>query len=99
MIPVAVTIRLSVNGAAPKTLPESAMLTATGPNVPPGTMIPILAEGPAMIRGALSFNEPGKFELTFTAKVDGTPVKVTRVVVIEPPGGNPTQQADGGKWL
>ncbi len=99
MVPVAVTIHLTVNGAAPKALAESAMLTATGPNVPPGTMIPILAEGPSTIRGALSFNEAGKFELTFTAKVDGAQIKVSRVVVIDPLGGNPTQQADGGKWL
>jgi serine/threonine-protein kinase len=99
MIPVAVTIHITVNGQAPKNLPESAILTASGPNVAPGTMIPILAEGPATIRGALSFNEPGKFELTFTAKVDGTQVKVTRVVNIATPGGGNNQAADGGKWL
>ncbi len=101
LIPVAVTIHLSVNGQVPKSLPEAAMLTASGPNVAPGTMIPILAEGPGTIRGALTFNEAGKFELTFTAKVDGAPVKVTRVVNIAAPGGggNNTQTADGGKWL
>ncbi|HEY2365150.1 MAG TPA: hypothetical protein VGH87_02150, partial [Polyangiaceae bacterium] len=75
------------------------MLTASGPNVPPGTMIPILAEGPGTIRGALTFNEAGKFELTFTAKVDGAQVKVTRVVNIATPGGGGTQAPDGGKWL
>jgi serine/threonine-protein kinase len=101
LVPVAVTIHISVNGAAPKNLPESAMLTASGPNVPPGTMIPILAEGPATIRGALTFNEAGKFELTFTAKVDGTQIKVTRVVNLAAPGGGGgnTQAPDGGKWL
>jgi serine/threonine-protein kinase len=99
LVPVAVTIHLSVNGQTPKNLPESAMLTASGPNVAPGTMIPILAEGPGTIRGALTFNEAGKFELTFTAKVDGAQVKITRVVNIAAPGGGNTQTADGGKWL
>ena len=100
LIPVAVTIHLTVNGQPPKNLPESASLTASGPNVPPGTMIPILAEGPGTIRGALTFNEAGKFELTFTAKVDGAQVKVTRVVNIAAAGGGGnTQAADGGKWL
>src|SRR5207244_3725607 len=80
-------IHLSVNGQPPKNLPESATLTASGPNVPPGTMIPILAEGPGTIRGALTFNESGKFELTFSGKVDGAQVTVTRVVNVPPPAG------------
>ncbi len=99
MAPVTITVHLTVGNGPPKALAESASLTVTGPNVPPGTLIPILAEGPATIRGAISFLEPGKFELTFNAKVDGATVKVSRVVVVDPIGGATTNNADAGKWL
>jgi hypothetical protein len=98
--PVTITVRILVGTAPPKALPDSEVLTVTGPNVVPGTMIPILADGPSIVRGAISFLEPGKFELTFTAKVDGTPVKITKLVVIDAPGAQPPSNGtDGGKWL
>ncbi len=97
LAPVTITIHLSVNGAAPKTLPDAISLVVSGPDVPPGTLIPIVADSPASVRGALSFMVPGKFELVFNGKVDGTMVKATRIVVVDPPGGS--QSADGGKWL
>jgi hypothetical protein len=64
-------------------------------------MIPILADGPATVRGAVVFNEPGKFELTFTAKVDGNAVKITRAIVFDAPSAQASSAAtsDGGKWL
>ncbi len=99
LVPVAITIKLEVGGAAPKALPEAAALAVSGPDVPAGTLIPILADSPSIVRGALTFNEPGKFELVFTAKVDGYALKITRVVVIPAPGGGGTQTIDAGKWL
>ncbi len=101
MVAVTITVHLQVGSAAPKNPPEGEVLTVTGPNVPPGTMIPILADGPATVRGAIMFNEPGKFDLTFTAKVDGNAIKVTRSVTVEAPGTvtNNTNASDGGKWL
>ncbi len=100
LAPVAITIHLTVNGAAPKALPDAISLTVSGPDVPPGTLIPILAENPSTVRGALSFMVPGKFELVFTGKVDGAAVKVSRTVVVDAPGTqNTNPQADGGKWL
>ena len=101
LAPVTITIHLVANGAAPKTLPDSIALVVSGPEVPPGTMIPIVADNPSTVRGALSFMVPGKFELVFTAKVDGAAVKATRVVVIDAPGApqNPQNAADAGKWL
>jgi serine/threonine protein kinase len=99
MVPVTITVHILVGNAAPKSLPDGEMLTVTGPNVPPGTMIPILADGPSTVRGAISFLEAGKFELVFTAKVDGTPVKIARAVVIEAAGGTANNGTDGGKWL
>jgi len=82
----------------PKQLPDAATLTVSGPDVAPGTLIPILAESPSIVRGALTFNEPGKFELIFTAKVDGYALKIVRTVVIPAPGGG-GQTIDAGKWL
>jgi len=97
--PVTVTIKLTVNGGPPKGLPEAEALTVSGPDVPPGTMIPILAEGPGIIRGALTFMEPGKFALVFTARIDGFAVKVERVVVIPNPNAPQPSTPDAGKWL
>jgi len=99
LAPVTVTIRVTVGGAPPKGLPEAEALAVSGPDVPPGTLIPILAEGPGIIRGALTFMEPGRFELVFTAKIDGYAVKVERAVVIPQPGGNTQSTPDAGKWL
>ena len=100
LVPVTITIHLSVNGAAPKALPDAISLLVSGPDVPPGTLIPIVAENPSTVRGALSFMVPGKFELVFTAKVDGTAIKVSRTVAVDAPGTHETpNQADGGKWL
>ena len=101
LVPVAITIKLEVGGAAPKALPDAAVLTVSGPDVPPGTIIPTLAESPSIVRGALTFNEPGKFELVFTAHVDGYALKVVRTVVIPAPGGGGggAQTTDAGKWL
>jgi serine/threonine protein kinase len=100
-VPVAVTIHITVGSEAPKALPEAEALTVSGPDVPPGTLIPILAQGPGTVRGALTFNEPGKFELVFTAKVDGHALKVSRAVVVPgaPKSGGNTQATDAGKWL
>ena len=33
----------TVNGAAPKALPDAISLVVSGPDVPPGTLIPIVA--------------------------------------------------------
>jgi serine/threonine-protein kinase len=98
LVPVAITIHLEVGSAAPKALPDAAALAVSGPDVAPGTLIPILAESPAIVRGALTFNEPGRFELVFTAKVDGYALKIVRTVVIPPVGGG-GQTIDAGKWL
>jgi len=98
LVPVAITIRLEVGSGPPKQLPDAATLTVSGPDVAPGTLIPILAESPSIVRGALTFNEPGKFELIFTAKVDGYALKIVRTVVIPAPGGG-GQTIDAGKWL
>ena len=99
LVPVAITIRLEVGSGPPKQLPDAASLTVSGPDVAPGTLIPILAESPSIVRGALTFNEPGKFELVFTAKVDGYALKIVRTVVIPAPGGGGGQTMDAGKWL
>jgi hypothetical protein len=98
MLPVTITIHITVGTGAPKGPPEGEVLGITGPDVPAGTMIPILADGTSTVRGAVMFNEPGKFELTFTAKVDGSALKLTRTVVIDPPGTT-NNASDGGKWL
>ncbi len=100
MLPVTITVHITEGTGVPKGAPEQEVLGITGPDVPPGTMIPILADGTATVRGAVMFNEPGKFELTFTAKVDGNALKVTRTVIIDPPGSVTNNNAsDGGKWL
>jgi len=100
--PVEVVVHLTMANAAPKTPPTDGSFTVSGPGVAPGTKVPSLADGTTTVRGALAFLEPGKFELTFTAKVDGREAKVVRSVVVAPlmgGGGGTNNATDGGKWL
>ena len=75
-----------------------------GPNVPAGTRIPTIADGPSTVRGGLTFFEPGKYDVAITGKVDGVVVKATSTIVVVPASAPPPGTADAapapsGKWL
>jgi len=92
------------NNAAPKAAATEVFLTVVGPNVPAGTRIPTIADGPSTVRGGLTFFEPGKYDVAFTGKVDGVVVKATSTIVVVPASAPPPGTADAapapsGKWL
>ncbi|HEX7602502.1 MAG TPA: serine/threonine-protein kinase, partial [Polyangiaceae bacterium] len=92
------------NNGAPKAAATEVFLTVVGPNVPAGTRIPTIADGPSTVRGGLTFFEPGKYDVAFTGKVDGVVVKATSTIVVVPASAPPPGTADAapapsGKWL
>ncbi len=108
----AVDIVVHVAGAgghAPHAAASGPELAVSGPGVPPGTKVPLVAEGTTVERASLTFLQGGKFELVFTARVDGVAVKSVRTVTVAAPAPLPsttttaTQESPpvdaGGKWL
>jgi hypothetical protein len=92
------------NNTAPKAAATDVFVTVVGPNVPAGTRIPVIADGPSTVRGGLTFFEPGKYDVAFSGKVDGVLVKATSTIVIAASAPPPLPTADAapqpsGKWL
>lgn len=90
------------NNTAPKTAPTDVIVTVGGPNVPAGTRIPVIADGTGVVRGGLTFFEAGRYDVSFSGKVDGVPVKAASVLVIAappPPGTADAAPTASGKWL
>jgi hypothetical protein len=76
----------SASGGNPKTVSDAAF-TLSGPGIGAGTKLSAMSEG-STFRGGFSFLEAGRYEIDFTAKVDGANVRAVRNVVVEAPGGN-----------
>jgi serine/threonine-protein kinase len=75
----------SAAGGNPKSVSDAAF-TLSGPGIGAGTKLSAMSEG-STFRGGFSFLEAGKYEIDFTAKVDGANVRAVRNVVVEGPGG------------
>jgi hypothetical protein len=76
----------SASGGNPKSVSDAAF-TLSGPGIGAGTKLSAMSEG-STFRGGFSFLEAGKYEIDFTAKVDGASVRAVRNVVVEGPGGS-----------
>ena len=72
---------LTASGGAPKSVQDPAFILA-GPGIAAGTKLNAMGEG-TTYRGGFSFLEPGKYEITFTARVDGSVVHSARSVIVE----------------
>ena len=96
---------LAASGGAPKKVENPAFILA-GPGIAAGTKLNAMGEG-SIYRGGFSFLEPGKYDITFTARVDGSLVRSARTVVVEGAGApastgtdNPNPQPSASvKWL
>lgn len=76
---------VAASGGAPKRVEDPAFILA-GPGIAAGTKLNAMGEG-TTYRGGFSFLEPGKYEITFTARVDGSVVHSARSVIVEGQGG------------
>lgn len=76
----------SASGGSPKAVSD-AEFTLSGPGIGAGTKLSAMSEG-STFRGGFSFLEAGRYEIDFTAKVDGANVRAVRNVIVEGPGGS-----------
>ncbi len=95
----------AASGGNPKSVTD-ATFTLSGPGIGAGTKLSAMSEG-STFRGGFSFLEGGRYEIDFTAKVDGANVRAVRLIFVEAPGGanpnnsqTPTPPPSGSvKWL
>ncbi len=97
-------------GAAPKGAAEDPHFDIAGPGGS-STRMPASQDGAGVFRGSFTFLEAGKYDVAFTAKLDGSSVHAVRALVAGVPGPGPgpppTPSAEpsappptpSGKWL
>jgi serine/threonine-protein kinase len=88
--PVTFTAKVSVPSGQPKAV-EDARFVINGPGLAPDTRLGTLAEAGAAYSATFAGFEPGKYEVTFDAKVDGVAVRAVKALVID--GGTPAPSA------
>jgi hypothetical protein len=87
----------------PRAKVEGAAFHIVGPGIAPGTRLEAAGDGSGVYRGSFTFLQNGRYEVAFTAKADGAPVRSSRVVVVgdvkpspsgAPPPLPPSQQGE-----
>jgi hypothetical protein len=105
--PVDMAARIQGNGRAKV---EGASFHIVGPGIAPGTHLDVADDGSGVFRATFTFLQSGRFEVSFTARADGAPVRSARAVIVgdvkplpapgaastAPPLPAPT---DSAKWL
>ena len=86
-------------GGAPKTATSDPELLVTGPGLAANTHLPMTIDSAGAMHATLTLFDPGKFDVTFSARVDGVLVKSTRVLVVSTTAVETQQTVDGGKWM
>jgi serine/threonine-protein kinase len=64
---------------------DGAAFHVTGPGLAAGAAIDAADDGAGGFRATYTFAQPGRFEVSFGARADGTPVRATRVVQVSQP--------------
>jgi tRNA A-37 threonylcarbamoyl transferase component Bud32 len=98
---------VGASGAPPKTPPEEPQFRLNGPGLAADTKLAAMGDSPGFFRTAFTFFEPGRYEVSFNARVDGAQLKVTRSIVVgdgapppsTAPGNNAPLPPPSGKWL
>jgi len=83
--PVDFVARFPASGRPAKV--DGALFLIAGPGVAPGTALSASDDGAGVFRTTFTFLEAGRFDVTFTARADGSPAHGTRAVVVGDPGG------------
>ena len=65
---------------------DGALFLIAGPGVAAGTALPASDDGGGVFRTTFTFLEEGRFDVTFTARADGSPAHGTRAIVVGDPG-------------
>ncbi len=90
---------------------EGAQFRVAGPGIAPGMKLDGVEDGSGVWRTTFPFMQSGRFEVTFAARADGTPVRAVRVVEVggaegatrapppAPSGGEAPPPASSAKWL
>jgi serine/threonine-protein kinase len=68
---------------------DSAHFRISGPGIGTGADLPVADDGSGAFRTTFTFLQGGRFEVTFLARADGSPVRSTRVVAVESPASAP----------
>jgi serine/threonine-protein kinase len=89
---------------------EGASFHIVGPGIAPGTHLDVTDDGSGVFRATFTFLQSGRFEVSFTARADGSPVRSARAVIVgdvkplPAPGGASSAPplpapTDSAKWL
>jgi serine/threonine protein kinase len=98
---------LTSGGAAPKSAITEGRFTIAGPGLGAGADLAAASEG-NVFRAGFTFLERGRYEVSFSGKIDGQSVRAARAVVIESPTPPPStgtveqpppQPSSSVKWL
>jgi eukaryotic-like serine/threonine-protein kinase len=65
---------------------DGALFLIAGPGVAAGTALPASDDGAGVFRTTFTFLQEGRFDVTFTARADGSPAHGTRAIVVGDPG-------------
>jgi serine/threonine-protein kinase len=74
------TVDLVARVAPPKGDFDAPGFTIAGPGVPGGIRMPAQEAGPGVFKASYAFLDPGKFDVTFTVQVKGSPVTAKRSI-------------------
>jgi hypothetical protein len=72
-------------GASGRPRVDGPRFRISGPGIPPGTELTALDDGSGAYRTTFTFLQPGRFDVTFTARTDGAAVRGGRALVVEDP--------------
>jgi hypothetical protein len=61
---------------------EGARFHFAGPGIAPGTDVSAADDGSGAYRASFTFMQPGRFEVTFGARTDGTATRAARLVLV-----------------
>jgi serine/threonine-protein kinase len=80
--PVEFVARISTGtGAPPRGKPESPTIEIDGPGLGNGVKISTIGDASGAQRATYTFLDAGKYEITFTTKVDGVSLRANRTIV------------------
>ena len=72
---------------------DGALFLIAGPGIAAGTALPASDDGSGVFRTTFTFLQGGHFDVTFTARVDGSPARGARVVIVGEPSALPPAPA------